>query len=162
GKVAVNALDLGTLANLVPGVGFSNAPPKGSLSATLDVKRLPFDSPDRSEMTLTLDALDLARKGWSVRLAKKSGPIALAGDGLVVPELRVMGSSSAGLSATLVAGGTIHKATTSPDINLGVRVEPIDLAKLGTDIADIDHAGGTLDADLRILGPIAALRYTGA
>lgn len=161
GTAAAKDLDLGTLANLVPGVAYAGASPRGALSATLSVKALPFDAPARADLGLVLDALDLEREGNRLRLAGKTFRINLAGDELKVPDLKVELRSASGLSATLVAGGSVHKAMTAPDVDLKVRVEPMDLAKLSADIPAVERAAGTLSADLRILGSPAALRYSG-
>lgn len=162
GSISAKGLDLGTLANLIPGVAYGGAPPRGALSATLDLKALPFDAPSRAEVGLTLDSLDLERAGARLRLLGKTGRIELGGDELRVPDLKVEVRSGSGLGATVLAGGAVHKATTAPDVDLGVRVEPMDLGRLSADIPAVDRAGGTLTAALRIQGPPASLRYAGA
>jgi translocation and assembly module TamB len=162
GRVQAKGLDLGTLANLVPGVAFTGAAPKGSLSATLDVKELPLSAPQRGVLALVLEALDLERDGIAARLASKTERIELAGDELKIPDLKVQLRSASGLAATVVAGGAVHHAATAPDVDLGVRVEPLDLARLSSDIPSVERAGGTLAASLKIQGPAAALRYSGA
>src|SRR5439155_27375875 len=61
GGIAVKGLDVGTVSNMIPGFAFSSTAPKGSLTATLDIKSLPFDAPKRGDMTLRLDELRLER-----------------------------------------------------------------------------------------------------
>jgi translocation and assembly module TamB len=162
GRVRVTELDLGTLSNLIPGVAFASASPEGKLTASLDVKSLPLGAPQRGEMTLAIQRFEIARDGSSVALAAPSGPIVLAGDELDVPELRVTAKARAGLSATFVTGGKIHRVTTSPDVDIVARVEPINLARLSEGIAGVERAAGTVDANLRIMGSPSALRYSGA
>ncbi|MCC6553422.1 MAG: translocation/assembly module TamB domain-containing protein [Polyangiaceae bacterium] len=162
GKVRADGLDLGKLANLIPGVAFTAAPPKGSLTAALDIEKLPLADPRRAAMTLSLEALEVERSGRKLRLASPSGPIRLAANELDVPELRLEGRTASGLSATFVAGGQVRKAVTAPELDLGVRVEPTSLSRLGADIPAIKRASGTVQADLRVTGPIAQLRYAGA
>ena len=162
GSIAAKGLDLGTLANLVPGVAYAGASPTGLLTATLDVKALPFDAPSRANVALVLDALSLERSGARLHLLDKSGRIELSGDELRVPDLRIGVRSASGLAATVVAGGVVRRATTKPDVDVGVRVEPMDLARLSADIPSVDRAAGRLEGSLKILGPPAALRYSGA
>ena len=162
GRVRVTDLDLGTLSNLIPGVAFASASPSGRLTASLDVKSLPLGAPQRGEMTLAIQRFVIERDGNSVALAAPSGPIVLAGDELDVPELRVTARAKAGLSATFVTGGKVHRATTSPDVDIVARAEPINLAKLSADLAGIERAAGTVEANLRIMGSPSALRYSGA
>jgi len=162
GRVRVTDLDLGTLSNLIPGVAFASAPPTGKLTAALDVKSLPLGAPQRGEMTLAIQRFELERDGNRIALAAPSGPIALVGDELDVPELRLTARAKAGLSASFVTGGKIHRVTTAPDVDIVARAEPIDLSKLSADLAGVERAAGTVDANLRILGSPSALRYSGA
>ena len=162
GRVRVTELDLGTLSNLIPGVAFASASPQGKLTASLDVKRLPLGAPQRGEMSLSIQRFEIARDGNSVSLAAPSGPIVLAGDELDVPELRVTAKARAGLSATFVTGGKVHRVTTSPDVDIVARAEPINLAKLSEGLVGVERAAGSVDANLRIMGSPSALRYSGA
>ena len=162
GTIAAKGLDLGTLANLIPGVAYAGASPRGALSATLDLKALPFDAPSQASVGLTLDSLDLEREGASLKLLGKTGRIDLSRDELRVPEIKVGVRSASGVAATVVAGGTVRRAMSAPDVDLGVRVEPMDLGRLSADIPSVDRAGGTVEASLKILGPPSALRYTGS
>ncbi|HVY45766.1 MAG TPA: translocation/assembly module TamB domain-containing protein [Minicystis sp.] len=163
GKVAVNALDLGTLANLVPGVAFSGgAPPRGSLTASVDVKSLPVDAPSRADVTLQVSALEVERDKNTAHLLAPSGPIVLRDYLLNVPDLRIEARGKNALSVVLVAGGRVLHATTAPELDVGVTVEPIDLSRLSATIAGVDRAAGTFDADLRVSGPIAQPRYGGS
>ena len=162
GQVAARALDLGTLANLVPGVAFNGAPPKGSLSGTLDIKTLPLASPQRAEVSLALEALDLQRDGVSARLLGPTRRVELSGDQLSVDEFKVQLRSASGLTATVVAGGAVHHAVTAPDLDLHVRAEPVDLARLSADVPSVDRAAGQFSGSLAVAGPLGSLRYSGS
>jgi translocation and assembly module TamB len=162
GKIGITELDLGTLANLIPGVAFAGAAPKGSLSATLDVKSLPFDATPRAEVELALQRVVVERDGALVQLDKPSGVIQLKGNELAIPDLRLSARLASGLSASIVAGGQVHRAMTAPDVDLSATLLPIDLAKVSAEIAGVERAAGSVDAVLRITGPTAALRYDGA
>jgi translocation and assembly module TamB len=161
GRVRITELDLGTLSNLIPGVAFASASPTGRLTAALDVKSLPLGAPQRGEMKLSIQRFVIERDGDSVSLAAPSGPISLINDELDVPALRIAARAKAGLSATFVTGGKVHRATTSPDVDIVARVEPIDLSKLSADLAGVERAAGTIDANVRVLGSPSALRYSG-
>jgi translocation and assembly module TamB len=162
GTIVAKDLDLGTLANLVPGVAFASTPPTGSLSATLSVKDLPFDAPDRGELTLTLDRLALMREGSSVLLSAPREAIELRANELTVPALRGLLHTREGLSANFVTRGKVHRALTAPDLDMSAQVEPIDLSKISAGISGVEHAAGLVKADVRVLGPLKALRYTGS
>ena len=161
GKVVAKGLDLGTLANLIPGVAFGGTPPRGALGATLDVKTLPLDAPQRGVVGLALDAFELERDGARLRLLGSTGRVELAGDELEVPDLKIEGRLASGLTLTVVAGGSVRHAVTAPDLDVGVRLEPTNLARLSADIPAVSRAAGTLELRLRILGPLDALRSSG-
>jgi translocation and assembly module TamB len=162
GKVRARELDLGKLANLIPGVAFTAEPPKGTLTASLDIEKLPLADPRRAAASLSIEALEVERAGRKLRLTQPSGPIRLEGNHLAVPELRVEGRTRSGLTALFVAGGEVRKAVTAPELDLGIKVEPTSLARLGADIPSVKRASGTVQADLRITGPVSSLRYAGA
>jgi translocation and assembly module TamB len=162
GKVAAHGLDLGTLANLIPGVAFSSTPPRGKLDAAIDLKRLPLDDLAKADLTVALSGLQLERVGQKVALESASGPIALQNNTLSVPDMRVMVATGAGLSAPLLAGGKVHRVMTAPELDLGLRVGPLDLSRLSADLPQVTRAKGQLDANLRVQGPPSSLRYGGA
>lgn len=161
GDVHVEKLDLGKLANLVPQLAFSGTPPSGVLSADLTMRRLAPDSPRTADVSLVLRELDVERAGQRVRLTRPSGAITLARDDLAVPDLELEASTASGLRGSLVAGGTVRKLAAQPDLDLAVRVLPIDLARLSQDIPAISRASGTVDAKLRVTGSPNAPRYAG-
>src|SRR6185312_12634511 len=143
-------------------VAFHGVPPTGSLSATLDIKALPVAAPQRGDLSLVLEALDLQRDGISAKLVGKTQAIELSGDQLAVPDLEVEVRTGSGFSATLVAGGAIHHAVTAPDLDLHVRAEPVDLARLSADVPSVERAAGTFSGALAVSGPVGQLRYSGS
>jgi translocation and assembly module TamB len=162
GKVHVDKLDLGKLANLIPSVAFSGTPPTGALSADLEIKQLPIDDPKRADVTLVIRALEVERGGHRVQLTEPSGVIALRNNDLSIPDVRLEARTASGLTAVLIAGGGVKAVTTAPDLDLAVRVEPLDLSRLSKDIPEVARASGTVDAQLRMSGSPQAPRYSGA
>ncbi|WP_437510560.1 translocation/assembly module TamB domain-containing protein [Sorangium sp. So ce1099] len=162
GKVRIDALDLGTLANLIPGVAFSAAPPKGTLTASLDVARLPLADPRQAALTLTVDALKLEREGQGLTLTRPTGPIHLAGNTVKVPELHLEAHTASRLSAAFTASGEVKRVFTAPDLDLAIRVSPTNLSRLSADIPQIRHARGTVQAEVQVTGPLTGLRYSGS
>jgi translocation and assembly module TamB len=164
GAIDLEKLDLGTIANAIPGVALVGPAPTGKLSANVVVKNLPFDAPKRAEVSIALKQLDVERAGSTVKLANAAGnvpSIKLSGDQLDVPDLR-LALTSGGLGVTLIAAGKVKSVMTAPDLDLDVRVEPIDLSRLGSTVEGVERASGTLDATLKLAGPIDTLRTTGA
>jgi translocation and assembly module TamB len=162
GKISAHELDLGTLANLVPGVAFSSSPPRGKLDGTIDVRKLPLDDLAHTDLSVALSSADLERGGQHLSLAEAPGPIVVKDNTLTMPDLKLILQSGSGLSAPLSAGGTVNKAMTAPELDLALRVGPLDLSRLSSDLPQVARAKGSLGAKLRILGPPSALRYGGS
>lgn len=162
GGVDIRDLDLGALANLVPGVAFSAAPPEGKLSASLEIKRAPLADITKTDMTLTVSKLSLKRGGQTLKLLNQKAPIRLANNTLTVPGLRVDGRLESGLSGVVLAEGKVDRVLTSPSLDASVQIEPLSLQKISADIPGVERASGQIDAQLRVQGPLDALRYSGA
>jgi translocation and assembly module TamB len=161
GKVATVRLDVGTLSNLIPGVAFAESAFSGQLTSSIDVARLPFDDLARTDLTASLRELVVQRDGRVVELIEPSGAIVLRGDELTIPDLKVRARSRSKLSARLTAGGVVRRATSAPELALGLRIEPMDLSRLSGDVAEISRITGTLEGDLRVDGPLRKPRFSG-
>lgn len=162
GKLTTRGLDLGTLANLIPGVAFSATPPRGSLDAALEIRRLPLDDLAKSDVVVTLTGLDLERGGRRVSLRGTPGPIVVQNNTLALPDLDLLVQSGSGLSAPIALGGRVQRLVTAPELDVGLRVGPLDLGRLSTDMPQVSRAKGSLEANLRVQGTTNALRYGGS
>jgi len=162
GKVTTRKLDLGTLANLIPGVAFSANPPRGELDASLDLRKLPLDDLAKSDVVVTLAGMELEQSGKRVSLAQSSGPIVLQQNTLALPDLALLVQAGSGLSAPIALGGKVSRVVTAPELDVSLRVGPLDLARLSADMPQITRAKGTVDASLRVQGSTSAPRYGGS
>lgn len=162
GSAAAKDLDIGALANLIPGVAFSAEPPEGKLSAELAITKVPLADLPRSEGSLTVSKLSLSRGGQTVRLLGQSGPIAVSNDTLTMPGLRLEGRTASGLTAVVLARGKVDRALSKPTLDVSLKVEPLSLQRLSADIPGVERANGVVEAQLAIQGPPDALRYSGA
>jgi translocation and assembly module TamB len=162
GDVDIKDLDLGPIANLVPGVAWSASPPEGRLSATLSIKHAPIADIAKSDMTLSVSKLQVKRGGQMLKLLSQKAPITLAGNTLTVPGLRVEGRLESGLSGVVIADGKVERALTNPSLDASIEIEPLSLQRISADIPGVDRAAGQITAQLRMQGPLDALRYSGA
>lgn len=162
GKVTTHALDLGALANLLPGVMFSATPPHGKLDVSLDIAKLPFDDLAKTRMSMALSALELERGGRRVALAGTPGPILLDKDTLTLPKIALVVDATAGVSAPIIVEGSVTRLVAAPELDVGLQVGPLDLSRLSSGVASIHRARGSVDGNLRIKGPLSALRYGGS
>ncbi|MBK9265763.1 MAG: translocation/assembly module TamB domain-containing protein [Polyangiaceae bacterium] len=161
GRVTTQALDLGALANLLPGVAFSATPPHGKLDASFNIAKLPFDDLARTRVSMALTALELERGGRRVALAGTPGPILIDNDTLTLPKIALV-VDVAGVSAPVTIEGNVARLIAAPELDLGLQVGPLDLSHLSAGIPSIHRARGSVDGNLRIKGPPSALRYGGS
>ncbi len=161
GTVEVRGLDLGALANLVPGVAFAAEPPQGRLSASLDLRHVYLADLSKSDVTVGISDLSFERGGRTVKLLGAALPITLAANTLTVPGLRLEGRLASGLSGVVVAKGDVKEVLTSPKLHANIRIEPLSLAKLSADIPGVERASGVVEAHLDVDGPPDALQYSG-
>lgn len=162
GSAVAKDLDLGVLANLIPGIAFSEEPPEGRLSARLDMKKVPLLDLPRSEAQLSVSKLTLGRGGQTARLLGQNGVITLANDTLVVPGLRIEGRTASGLTGVALAGGKVEHALSKPSLDVSLKVEPLSLQRLSADIPGVERANGVVEAQLSVKGPPDALQTSGA
>lgn len=152
GGVQLTNLDLGTLANLLPDVAFSAAPPSGSLSARVDIDELPVRNPAVAEIRVFIDRLVGRRHGHELRIDRVAEPVVVSGDSLQIPEMPVRTRLSSGLAGELVVGGTINNLSSTRELAIDLRLEPVDLGALGMEIAALDRAEGQVRAQLELTG----------
>lgn len=161
GRVTMTKMDLGALANLVPGIAFSSEAPKGWLSAEVTVDELPLDTPGFAEVRIRLDGAEFARSGTTLTIPAVEQPLLLSGDALRVPVVPLKVRFPSGLKAQLTSQGTISDLSQTPSLNLGLRLAPTDLATLGVDLPQVSRAAGRLEAALEVRGTLDEPRLVG-
>ncbi|MBI4706123.1 MAG: translocation/assembly module TamB domain-containing protein [Deltaproteobacteria bacterium] len=162
GRVVLEGLDLGALANLLPGVAFSATPPRGRVSADVQIEELPLGDPALAEARLFVRALELGRAGDRMRVGQEAEPVLISGDAARIPELGVQADLGSGLSVQLRAGGTIEHLSRTPVLDLTMRLRPVDLSAIGVRVPWLERTAGVLDAELRVQGTSAQPSLSGA
>ena len=161
GEVQLKELDLGALANLLPNVAFSAAPPRGRLTARVVIDELPVESPALAEVRTFVEDLDVSRGGDHLRVTAMREPLLLSGDALRIPTTPVSLRLGSGLAGRLRVGGTVGELSTRPTLALTADLDPIDLAELGVDIPQIKRAAGIVEASIELDGTLDAPRLGG-
>lgn len=161
GKLQLDRLDLGALANLLPDVAFSAAPPKGHLTAEVHIDEIPMNEPGLSEIRLFVKEAVVERRRARVRIGNVREPILLSGDALRVPTLPLDLELGSGLKARLMGGGTVEHLSRDPELSLAAQLAPVDLGKLGVDIPSVNRASGVVKAGLALAGPLASPQLSG-
>lgn len=162
GTLVLADLDLGAFANLLPDVAFSAEPPRGRLSAEVVIDELPVAEPGLAEVRMFVKRASVARAGTKLQVASVSEPVVLSGDALRIPPMPVTVTFPTGLRGTLMTGGTISNlASGDPQLRLSMRMDPVDLSKLGVDIPQIERAAGEVRATILVNGTFESPRLGG-
>ena len=161
GKVALKRFDLGAVANLLPGVAFSEKPPRGTITANVSIDELPMSDPGLAEVRLFLEEADLKRGDIKLHVGKVDEPLLLSGDAIQIPTMPIEVRLGAGLGGKLIGGGMISDLSGTPKLALSSELDPINLAKLGVEIPQVTRAAGIVKAKLEINGPIDDPRLGG-
>lgn len=162
GDLQLVKLDLGAFANLLPGVAFSESPPRGRLTARVVVDELPLDDPGVAEVRIYVDSLEGSQAGDEIRIGKVAEPLVLSGDALRIPKMSVSARMKSGLSGTFAAGGVVsHLSRPDPGLALALTLNPVDLAALGVELPQVDRASGTVRATMAVNGTLNAPKLSG-
>ncbi|MEM1029176.1 MAG: translocation/assembly module TamB domain-containing protein [Myxococcota bacterium] len=161
GRLLVERMDLGALANVLPGVAFSSRAPTGWLSAEVTVDELPLQEPGLAEVRIRLDGAEMTRGGATLRVPRVTEPLSLSGDALRVPVVPMELQFASGLRAELTTEGTVAHLSRTPDLDLAVALAPSDLGNLGVDLPSVTRAAGRVEARLDIRGTVDAPRLVG-
>lgn len=161
GDLALDKLDLGSLANLAPGLRLVTKPPTGSLSARVAIESLPLQDLSAAKVDVKLDALTLQQGESGLALREAFGDLSLSGDRLKVPRLALDVRTQLGLKATVDLDGSIKNVSTQPVLDLDVLLRQTDLAAIAAELPGVTRAGGKVSALVNVTGPPSALRYSG-
>jgi translocation and assembly module TamB len=162
GNVVADDLDVGALLGAIPEIAFAVNPPKGRVSALVEVRRLPVQQPQRADASLVLRKIDMSWSDLRLSLSQETNRLWLVDDELTVPDIRLALSTAGGARVDVTVGGEISNLATAPDLALDMRVDPIRLERLAADVEGIESASGELAAKLSVKGPVAKPAYAGA
>jgi len=165
GVVTFDKLDLSALGSLrqaKPGADPSaKEAVAGSLSASLAIRALPLDAPERMNATLELKALDMHSASGKLALQSAPPPLSIGDDRLSLPPMDFTFSAGNGFRALVRASGEMRRLSSSPEVNLSAKVAPMNLSSLASLLPRVERASGTLDANLNVTGKLAAPAYAG-
>ncbi len=155
GKVDVNGLDLGVLAEAVPATLLSGPRIKGRLSGQLQLDDVPLSNPGRAAGRFNLQELSIERGSMVAKLRPAAGPIEVNRGRLVVPGLLLTLGLEQGLAAELEVTGSVEKLGVHPEISANLRLKPLQLSRLQPWFPQASRLEGKLDGLLQIKGPLS-------
>lgn len=151
GDVAVHALDLGAVGELLPAIGGSEERLDGRLSGTVSIQNFAMDRAGQSEAEVKLTELRVGRKGLSVELDKPAKLSANRG-ALAVSGLTIKVKTPTGESALFDVDGKIEGLGREPRADVTLALRPTSVGAFARLIPQAERAGGTLSGSLRVTG----------
>lgn len=161
GKVRFKKFDLGAAAEIAPQVALSDLRPSGSLSASIDIKRLDMDDPHSAAGVTTLEDLSAEYNGYRVRVPPGSAPITLESGKLDLPALSLEVSTPRGQSASFDVAARLDKIGQGAQVDANFALKPLPLATVLGMVPRVERAEGMISGKLRVQGALAAPRYQG-
>jgi translocation and assembly module TamB len=161
GKLHFDNFDLGAAAEMLPQIALSDLRPSGSLSATIDVKRLDMDDPRSIAGTARIRDFRAEYAGYRVRVPPGAQPLSLAAGKLDMPALALELSTPRGQAATFDVSGKLQKIGQGPEIDATFGMRPLPLSTVLGMVPRVERAEGTLLGKLRVHGPLSAPHYQG-
>ncbi|HHH12217.1 MAG TPA: hypothetical protein ENK23_09135, partial [Sorangium sp.] len=153
GRINLDKLDIGKMANLVPGIAFSAKPPRGDVSAVIDLKDMAVDKPSAANARITLKGLDVRRGVQRFSMGEVNIPLVIADDTISLPNLPMTVELGEGLRTTVSLNGLVTNISApSPQLDLRLILAPVQLSELGLELPRVQRATGFLAADVTIRG----------
>lgn len=162
GTVQARALDIGKLAQVLPTFAQQQKPPQGKLSGVLTMQHFEPNAPERADVTVALERMELKAEQGSVRLREGTPPLVLQRDELSVPGMLLDFESARGVKGTFVVGGQVHQVTTGAQLELSAKLMPTDLSVLSNVFEGVERASGLVQANLDITGSVLSPGYAGS
>ncbi len=162
GNIVADDLDVGALLGAAPEIAFAVNPPKGRVSALVEIRRLPVTQPQQADASLVMRKVDMNWSDLHLHLEQETNRLWLVDDELTVPDIRLSLSTTGGARVDVTVGGEISHLATAPDLAMDMRVDPVRLERLAANVEGIESVGGELAAKLSVKGPIRKPAYAGA
>ncbi|MCA9630994.1 MAG: translocation/assembly module TamB domain-containing protein [Myxococcales bacterium] len=159
GGVTLEDLDVGAFAEVSPALAVS-APPKGRLSAHIDIADLPLDRPREANATIQLKALDMSRSGAQLELVDAK-PIVIRGQGVSAEHVAIGLRSPGTAQAVFDLSGGVTQLGRDPNVDFRMELRPLDLSSLAKALPRVDRAKGLVRGNLAVRGPLRQLTYSG-
>ena len=128
----------------------------GSLSGKLDVKRLSFDDLAHAALSFAPTDVVVTRGKQRIALQPMKDSIDMDSDVVVIPPATFSLTAQNGLKGTLVAKGSVTQVTRSPQWNVTIGLEPLDLGFLVGTVPRLARASGMLAGNMRVLGTLGS------
>ncbi len=161
GALGLHQLQLGAVADSLGGALRDTSTTTGSLSALVQIERLPLDDWRSGSVFVRLTELALARGTSRVELLPGTPALGLTQGRLSAPRLDLRVTTGAGAGAQLRLGGTLTELGRAPRVDATLEVLPTELEQLLSGVAGIEGASGTLGGRLSVTGPLDRLSYSG-
>jgi translocation and assembly module TamB len=153
GVVEARRFDLGSLFQLSPALALAEHPPTGALSGRLKIDGYDLDRPEKATMTARLDFLEIGQGASRAHLqGKEPVEVRIADDRLLLSKLGFGLSVGQDVGADIEIGGQVSHLTTTRDLDLDVRLSPLEIGPFLASVPKVEAAEGKLEGKLSITG----------
>jgi translocation and assembly module TamB len=166
GKVAFAGFDLGPVGRIMlsgddPQAAVTGPALGGEITGDLTIERLPLTEPARATATFAPKTLRVSRGGQRIELHPGAGPIAIADDALVLPQMTFDLAAPNGFKGAVTLKGGVTRLTRGGVLALDAQLSPIDLGILVGIVPKVTRATGTLSGAVRVTGRAAEPEFEG-
>ena len=160
GKVKLEEIDLGALAELSPTFALSDSRLEGRMSGVFDIAELKMENPAMARAKLTVSSLNATRGGLGVKLLPNAQPLEIGDGALRVPGLSLHATTTQGQATVDVSGG-VSRLRDAPEVSGTLALRPMDLAALTQVFPRVERAKGTVTGRMTVSGPLESPTYGG-
>jgi translocation and assembly module TamB len=161
GKIVLDRLDLGALAQLSPAVALSDSPPTGTLSGEAALEQLNLDRPTEAVAELELSRFGVNYNGFRAALTGGRAQLVFRRGTLEIPALALAVTTPGGQRAIVDSHGVLSGPLDDARLDLVVGLRKTDLSSLVGDIPGATKVTGSLEGGLHLHGRLHSPEYDG-
>ncbi len=161
GSAELSKLDLGVFTQLSPALALDKQRPDGELSGLVTIEHLPLEKYEDAKVSFDIADAALRRGGLTARIAQSGKSIRYDRGDVFVPALGVNVETQGGFRARFDVAGQVTDVLTKREVDMSLKLRPIDLSKLVRRVPRVERADGRVTGGIRVRGPPSALRYSG-
>lgn len=156
GEILADNLDLGVLFQLSPSFALSEHPPSGKLTGRLVIDRSELDHPERTVARFSVRDMEM-RQGASVlalKVPKGSTSVegAIENDTLALGRMLFGIRTGTSVETDVGVSGRVSELTGERRLDLEVKLAPIEIGSLLSQVPQVEAAAGVLEGSVTIQG----------
>ncbi len=161
GRIQFKGFNLGAAGEMIPALALSDVRPSGSITATVDVKRLDMEDPRMAAGTAQVQELSAEYAGYKIKIPPNTSLLKLEEGRLDIPPLTLQLGTPRGQNVTFDVAGKLDKIGQGTEVDATFGMKPLPLATLLGMVPRVERAEGMVSGKLRLQGALSAPHYQG-